>query len=81
MRHRKSSLVLLATTLAIAFAGVADAKLSANKLAANKIILNRISLNRISLNHLEANEVAEVSSGAVNDVLAIQLPGGELITR
>ena len=81
MRHQKRSLILLATTLAIAFAGVADAKLSANKLGLNKIILNRISLNRISLNHLGANDLAEVSNGAVNDVLAIQLPDGVLITR
>ena len=36
----------------------------------------RIAFNRISFNGL-----AQVSDGAVNDVLAVQLPDGTLLTR
>ena len=65
MIKRKRLLTLLAVAL-VSFVGVANAKLAANRIAANRIA---------------SNGLAQVSDGAVNDVLAVQLPDGTLLSR
>jgi hypothetical protein len=71
MNRRKGSMVLLMAAMAVGFVNVADARLAANRLAANRLAANRLA----------ANGLAQAGDGAVNDVLAIELPGGALFTR